>query len=199
MSLIRNSLFFLFFVWNCGVLFAKKDTFGAIFNPFEVKEIFPSFGLTKSAEKSHDRQSLLDKLFDRFKKGEYTFRVGQVFRVYNSSGTNVHNMYKADLLELDGYSDCIGFTTERFETIVLQCSEKDPDEPSCYEVLVPKSKQGSNDVLYEKQEKRICPRKLTKACVGITTRDNTTVMLACNAYTGNIARASNNAPPPVLQ
>lgn len=63
------------------------------------------------------------------------FREGQRLSVSNSS--SFYTVHKLNVSK--AYDNCIGFTTDASETVVLECPDTEPGQPLCYVVLTPES------------------------------------------------------------
>ncbi|CAH1168748.1 unnamed protein product [Phyllotreta striolata] len=74
----------------------------------------------------------------------------------------------ACLRTLREFGDCEGIITQNGETVLLNCSGREPVENGCFEVY---SSDGRRHVA--------CQKKLEERCVGITTPSNLSVLFEC--------------------
>lgn len=99
----------------------------------------------------------LSSILEQFKRGEYSFQVGQFLSVYDPEKSKDKH-YKVH--QIDGYGNCLGLTTDAFETIVLQCPGKKPERPGCFDIFTPKSPRQnttSTPIREVRQQIKNCP------------------------------------------
>ncbi|XP_018564164.1 uncharacterized protein LOC108905675 [Anoplophora glabripennis] len=117
--------------------------------------------------------TISDFLLQQFKEGEYKFDLGQRLEVTNSSISPV-NYY--EVTRLVNYENCLGFTTETLDTIVLDCPEKSMERIGCFQVFTPQY----NTTLSIENERKICASKLNESCIGLLIKDKITIILKCS-------------------
>lgn len=90
-------------------------------------------------------------ILDKFKKGEYSFQAGQYISVYNPEKSKEESY---EVHQVEGYGNCLGITTDAFETVLLECPGRKSEKPGCFDVFTPKSEKPKNDTSVPAREVR---------------------------------------------
>ncbi|XP_018564169.1 uncharacterized protein LOC108905679 [Anoplophora glabripennis] len=125
--------------------------------------------------------TISDILLRRFEKGHYTFYSGQRLQKANSSISSPTNYYVVTVLAY--YSNCLGFTTEALDTVILDCPQEYAEKIGCFKILTAKFNPQNNTAFFAEKENRTCASKLNEFCIGLKIQDNITITLDCDYYT----------------
>ncbi|XP_018564175.1 uncharacterized protein LOC108905683 isoform X3 [Anoplophora glabripennis] len=139
----------------------------------------------------------LQLFLDAFAKGEYKFEIGQSLAVYDSEESK-EKSYKVHTI--DGYDNCLGLTTDAFETIVLECPGKKLEKPECFSIFTPKTKPQNKTIIPAREIVKVCIRTIGAHCVGVATPLKCMILLKCLPSSTIVPqfgiRVPSNGPPP---
>ncbi|XP_018564170.1 uncharacterized protein LOC108905680 [Anoplophora glabripennis] len=107
--------------------------------------------------------------------GHYGFYPGQRLEVTTANAAGPSTYYV--VTELAYYGKCLGFTTETFDTIVVDCPGA--EKIGCFQVLTPQFNTQDNTISFTENVNKICAKKVNEFCIGIEIEDKI-INLNCN-------------------
>ncbi|XP_018564166.1 uncharacterized protein LOC108905677 [Anoplophora glabripennis] len=111
--------------------------------------------------------TMSEVLLKWFEKGNYGFYPGQRLDVTTANATGPTTSYV--VTELAYYGKCLGFTTETFDTIVVDCPGA--EKIGCFQVLTPQFNTQNNTISFTENINKICAKKVNEFCIGIEIED----------------------------
>ncbi|XP_023309928.1 uncharacterized protein LOC108905683 isoform X2 [Anoplophora glabripennis] len=137
---------------------------------------FLTYSQGEDSQSTEANNATLQSYLDIFAKGEYKFETGQFLPVHSPDKSAITN-YKVHVIE--GYNNCLGLTTDAYETIVLECPGKKPEKPECFNIFTPKSQIHNKTIVPAREIVSKCVSAVHSNCLGVTTPRSWKISLHC--------------------